>query len=88
MTPGKITGETRNLGAPPPPLGKPPSVEIKPLSIRDGERAGYCSMTSVWVPSAAELALLAVGHPITLTILGIDHPSVLLAVGTSADIAE
>ncbi len=48
------------------------------LAIRDEVIDGVNYMTSLWEPSPAELAMLAGGGHVRLTILGSGHPPVML----------
>ena len=51
------------------------------LPLRDVVLNGDPAMISSWQPTPAELALLAGGASIYLTVLGSGHPPVLLTVG-------
>jgi hypothetical protein len=48
---------------------------------------GINKMSSVWLPDSNDLALLQVGCPIRLDILGMQHPPVLVSVGAITDLA-
>lgn len=48
------------------------------LAIKDEEIDGVNHMTSVWEPTPKELADLAAGGAVRLTILGTRHPPVLI----------
>ena len=48
------------------------------LAILDQEIAGTNHMTSVWEPAPNELADLAKGGAVRLTILGTTHPPVMI----------
>ena len=79
MIPIRISGATRNLGAPP---GWEPDVSgpCSHLPVRDEVINGYRYMTSRWEPTPAEIADLAAGRPIELRIMGTAHPVVSLVV--------
>lgn len=79
MLPIRISGATRNLGAPVDwtdatdrPCGH--------LPVRDEVVDGLPCMTSRWDPTPDELADLIAGGPLELRILGIQHPVVSLVV--------
>jgi hypothetical protein len=74
---------------------------LKPPSTWDDEKLGRCvdlhvravvlkddvpSLTSAWLPSPRELAALNAGAPILLEVLALQHPPVMLSVGTKDDI--
>ncbi len=68
-----IEGATRRIGK---------SQGYKGLPIRDFQYAdGTPAMTTSWQPTPAELAALAAGAPIYVTLLGSAHPPILLEVG-------
>ena len=79
MLPIRITGATRNLGAPADwnPEISGPCIH---LPIRDDVIDGLPYMTSRWEPTPAELADLNAGRPVELRILGVQHPVVSLIV--------
>ena len=52
--------------------------EYYALAIKDEEIDGVNHMTSVWEPTPKELAELAAGGSVRLTILGSGHPPVML----------
>lgn len=71
MTPGRIDGATRALGA---PDGWDESKDgpCDVLHVRD--RGGV--MESAWYPSEEEKAAIAAGRPVILTVWGSGHPPV------------
>jgi hypothetical protein len=52
--------------------------EYYALAIKDEEIDGVNHMTSVWEPTPKELADLASGGSVRLTILGTGHPPVMI----------
>ncbi len=84
MISGRIAGETRNLGAP-----RGWNVEERghcgSLAIRDEPTTAGPGMTSAWYPTAEEIARIAAGAPIYLTIIGQVHPPVAMSVGAASD---
>lgn len=69
-------------------LGAPPGVPLDecnalPITRVIWEDTGGDGVVSYWMPSTAELALLAVGRPVRLTVLGRTHPP--LALGVDGD---
>jgi hypothetical protein len=68
-----IEGATRRIGK---------SQGYKGLPLRDEVRPdGTPQMVTSWQPTPAELAAIAAGAPIYLTVLGTGHPPVMLTVG-------
>lgn len=65
-------------------LGAPPGVPIDECSALPITRIQYSDGTlavaSYWKPTATELALLAQGRAVRLTILGRTHPPLMLGV--------
>ena len=51
------------------------------LPLRDGEIGGVPTMTSSWQPTPAELAALAEGAPIYVTLHGQGHPPIMVSIG-------
>ncbi len=85
---GRITGATRNLGA---PADWTPERDghCGHLPIRDEPHSpGVNQMISAWLPTPDELARLAAGAPIYLVILGVTHPPVALTVGNPPSAGE
>ncbi len=81
MKPGRIEGATRNFGA---PDGWDADVlgPCHTLPIRDELTTdGLTRMTSAWLPNSEELAQLAAGAPVHLSIYGTGHPVVSMGVG-------
>lgn len=68
MQPLRITNATRVLAE--------TQDEYYALAIVDEEIEGVNYMTSVWVPTPNELAVLAAGGAVRLTIRGHGHPPV------------
>lgn len=84
MLPIRISGATRNLGAPAnwePETSGPCSH----LPVRDDVIEGLPYMTSRWEPTPDELADLMAGGPLELRILGTAHPVVSLVVQPPAE---
>jgi hypothetical protein len=72
----RIAGATRNLGA---PQNWDPEThgECGVLPIRDGLHSpGVPCMVSEWKPNPEEIAVLAAGGSIFLSIIGSSHPVV------------
>lgn len=65
-------------------LGAPPGVPIDECNALPVTRIQYSDGTpavaSFWKPTPAELALLAQGHAVRLTVLGTTHPPLMLGV--------
>ena len=77
---GRITGMTRNLGAPPDwDAGK--HGQCGHLPVRDEMTTAGQAMTSAWFSTVEELERLVRGAPIYLTVLGSVHPPVDVRVG-------
>ena len=56
------------------------------LHTRGTIQQGVPQSESAWLPTEAELAALNRGMPIILTILGRQHPPVMVSVGNSDDL--
>ena len=69
-----IEGATRRIGKSQGYLGLP---------LRDEVVEGVPQMVSSWQPTPAEVARIAAGAAIYLTVLGNAHPPVLLTVGAA-----
>lgn len=54
-------------------------LAIADIAYESGARA----MESLWRPEPEELAALAAGHPVILTIVGVAHPVVSLSVAAT-----
>lgn len=68
-----IEGTTRRIGK---------SQGYKGLCVRDFEFGdGTPAMMTAWQPTPSEIARIAAGETIYLTILGTAHPPILLQVG-------
>lgn len=66
-------------------LGKPrdwdnAAGECQPLHVRVDLESPVPSMTSYWVPTPEEIAMLEVGGKIALTVYGTKHPPVWVEV--------
>jgi hypothetical protein len=85
MIPGRIEGATRRLGAPR-DWDKDRDGPCSALAIRDEPTDAGPGMTSAWQPTPDEIARLAAGASIYLTILGTAHPPVSLAVGNTPEV--
>ncbi|MBI6628356.1 hypothetical protein [Pontibaca salina] len=70
MQPLRISNATRVLAE--------TQNEYYALAIRDEEIGGVNTMTSVWEPAPREMADLANGGAVRLTIIGTGHPPVML----------
>lgn len=77
---GRITGATRRFGAPT-NWDATQNGPCGTLVIRDEIVQGCAYMTSAWLPSQEEIAKLAAGAPLLLSINGTVHPVVMLGVG-------
>ncbi|WP_449411070.1 hypothetical protein [Methylobacterium komagatae] len=78
---GRITGATRNLGA---PSNWNPETDgiCGGLPIRDEpHRPGINQMTSAWLPTTEEIERIVAGAPVYLVVLGVTHPPVAMLVG-------
>lgn len=86
MNPIDISGRTRAIGA---PLNWDQNLDgsCGVLCVRDGVdlQSGARTMTSAWKPTDEDMRLLAKGLPVLLTIFGVTHPVVALAVGQPSD---
>lgn len=67
-----IAGATRRIGKSQGYLGLP---------LRDEVVDGVPQMVSSWQPTPKDVAAVAAGAPIYLTVLGTGHPPVMLTVG-------
>jgi hypothetical protein len=67
-----IEGATRRLGKSQGYLGLP---------VKDIDLEGVPAMVTSWQPTPAELAALAAGAPIYVTILGNQHPPIMVGIG-------
>lgn len=74
-----IAGTTRRLGKSQGYLGLP---------IKDIDLDGVPAMVSSWQPTPAELAALAAGAPIYVTLLGTAHPPIMVGIGPGPDPQE
>lgn len=79
MTPLRIAGFTRNLGAPEnwEDDGNGPCIS---LPIRDHVEEGVRWMISRYEPSAEDIQNLIAGRPLELWINGVNHPAIRLLV--------
>jgi hypothetical protein len=77
---GRIVGATRDLGA---PKGWDPQIQGQCLTlpVRDEMDLAGPRMSSAWLPTPEELAAIAAGAPIHLTVYDMGHPPVMLTVG-------
>lgn len=75
---GRIAGCTRVLGKAQGYYGLPIRDELLNDSVTG---PGTPAMVTAWLPTPDELAALNAGAPIHLTILGTQHPPVMLGVG-------
>lgn len=80
MHTGRISGATRNLGAPR-DWDKDAHGPCGGLPIRDEKTTAGDGMTSAWFPTPEEIERIAAGAPVYLTVLGRVHPPVSMAVG-------
>ena len=76
----RIVGVTRDLGAPKEwdheRQGRCHSLPVRDMVDETGHR-----MISSWMPTPEELAAIAAGAPIHLSVYGNGHPPVMLTVG-------
>lgn len=81
MTPRRIEGATRYLGA---PKGWEPESDgtCSHLAIQDQQYGEGNMMVSSWEPTPAEIELLQTGAPVRLAVYGVDHPPVFIWVPT------
>lgn len=79
MTPQKIEGATRTLGAPK-DWNAERDGECGSLDILDQSAGGVNMMHSVWKPTPEELAALSAGGEVRLTVFGEVHPPVAIGV--------
>jgi len=56
------------------------------LFIRPEKHLGLPQMVSAWLPTEAEKAAINRGMPILLTVVGTQHPPVMLSIGDSKDL--
>lgn len=88
MIVGNVKGATRNLGAPP-DWDPKRDGRCDSLPVRDQPHSpGVHSMVSAWFPDEGELTALQRGAPVYLTVIGITHPAVSIAVGSAAAVGE
>jgi hypothetical protein len=78
---GRISGATRNLGAPI-DWDKDEQGPCGGLPIRDEPTSAGPSMTSAWFPTPEEIQRISEGAPIYLTVIGRVHPPVAIHVGS------
>lgn len=84
MRPLRVHGFTRYLGA---PVGwKDEGKQCGYLAIRDEQTTVGPAMTSAWELEPHELAAIAEGAPVYLTVCGVVHPPVSIKVGTPPDV--
>ena len=98
MNIGRIEGATRVLGKSQGYIGLPLRDEAKNLGdlphmlhvMEDSKVTGANTptMQTVWHPTPDEMAAIAAGAPIYLTLVGIAHPPVQLIVGSIPEGAE
>lgn len=77
MIPGRIEGANVTLGAPEGYTGKCSPLHI----LAEDAPNGSLYLSSVWFPTPEELAALAAGAPVRLTMHSSRHPPVKLGVG-------
>jgi hypothetical protein len=80
MIPGRIEHATRTLGAPE-GWDEARDGPCSGLAIRDESVGGLPIMTSAWFPTPDELARIAAGAPVYLSVCGNGHPPVSLWAG-------
>jgi hypothetical protein len=80
----RISGATRNLGAPK-GWDKDRDGVCGGLPIRDEMNGSMPCMTSAWQPTPDELALLNAGASVHLRVVGMVHPPVMLSVGAAPE---
>lgn len=84
MLTGRISGATCTL-LPPTDWDAKKFGPCSGLAIRVEDTGVGRGMTSAWFPNADEIARIAAGAPIYLTVLGNAHPPVALAVGEASE---
>lgn len=84
MLTGHIANATRILGAPR-DWDKKKHGACGGLAIRDERTTAGDAMTSAWYPNTEELARLAAGAPVYLSVYGGMHPPVSLNVGPAPE---
>lgn len=80
MHSGRIMGTTSVLGAPK-DWDKTKQGSCGDLAVRSEMTSAGPGMTSAWFPTPEEIARIAAGAPIYLTIIGQTHPPVAMSVG-------
>jgi len=98
MNIGRIEGATRVLGKSQGYIGLPLRDEAKNLGdlphmlhvMVDSKVDGpdTPTMQTVWHPTPDEMAAIAAGAPIYLSLVGIAHPPVMLIVGDAPQVME
>lgn len=78
MIPKRIEGATRYLGA---PLGWQPDDDGDCAHLAIKQEFNPPRMSSAWEPTPDELARIAAGAHVVLTVAGSGHPPVMLSVG-------
>lgn len=84
MIPGRIKDGTRVLGADQGYVSLPIRDELLEMNFQEGVKVAH-AMTSAWIPNPAEMKRIADGASILLTVIGMNHPPILLAVGEIPD---
>ena len=80
MISGRIEGATRVLGNSQGYLGLAVRDEIINERVTGPETR---AMSSAWFPTPDELAALNAGAPLIITLVGTEHPPILVTVGAS-----
>lgn len=78
---GVIENHTRVIGKSQGYLGLP----LRDVVVNCTVSGEVPAMQTAWLPNPRELELIAAGAPIILTILGVQHPPVLVDVGAAPD---
>lgn len=81
---GCIAGATNFLGAPK-DWDREKDGHCGTLPVRAERTTAGIGMTSAWFPDADEIARIVAGAPIYLTVLGVVHPPVEMAVGPTPE---
>jgi len=77
---GRVQGANRILGEPKNWDRERDGVCLS-LPVRHEVVGGLSQLTSAWLPTPEEIAAIAKGAPILLTITSLTHPPVMLTVG-------
>jgi hypothetical protein len=85
VRPIRVSGATRYLGAPADWKDDGRAKDCGFLAIRDEQSSVGTAMTSAWELEPHEVAAMAKGAPLYLTICGTGHPPVQLKIGATPE---